>query len=508
MRRLAASTRTARLYPAPPAADRAARPLRVRGTVPGVRRLLLALGCIAGAVLGPAATARAALPPVRHVFVIVLENESAEATYGPASPAPYLSRTLRGQGEFLPNYYAIGHESLDNYLAMISGQAPNAVTQADCQIYQDVLPGTLGPGGQAIGQGCVYPSAVKTVADQLAARGLSWKGYMEDMGNSLTGPPTCRHPAFGAPDDTQRARAGDEYAARHNPFVYFHSIIDSPACAANDVPLDRLPADLASARTTPTLAFITPNLCHDGHDSPCVDGEPGGLASADAFLRAWVPRIVRSPAYRDGGLLAITFDESDGSDSTACCGEQPGPGSPDPGGPTPGPGGGRVGAVLLSPFVEPGTTNLTPYNHYSFLRSIEDLFGLAHLGYAGQSGLRAFGADVFNRAAPSAPAPPARAPRPRIRLGGLPRRCVARGVTLTVSVRPRRTVRRVTVALGGRRIASSRRARLHVRVPARALRHGARSLRVRVVARSGRAATVRRTLRPCASLRAAPRLTG
>jgi hypothetical protein len=60
-----------------------------------------------------------------------------------------------------------------------------------------------------------------------------------------------------------------------------------------------------------------------------------------------------------------------------------------------GPGGGRVGAVLLSPFIQPGTVSAVPYNHYSTLRYIEDTFGLAHLGYAGKSGLKVFGSDVF-----------------------------------------------------------------------------------------------------------------
>src|SRR5205814_9986848 len=136
-----------------------------------------------------------------------------------------------------------------------------------------------------------------------------------------------------------RPRAGPRPAPRHNPFVYFHSIVDSPACAQNDVPLDRLPADLAADKTTPSLALISPNLCHDGHDSPCVDGEPGGLVSADAFLQAWVPRVESSPAYAEGGMIVITFDEAESSDASACCNEQPGPNTTNPGGLTPGPGG-------------------------------------------------------------------------------------------------------------------------------------------------------------------------
>ena len=93
-------------------------------------------------------------------------------------------------------------------------------------------PGTIGADGQAMGAGCVYPSSVKTVADQLTAAGLTWGGYMEDMGNTTTGDKTCRHPALNSPDSTQQATATDQYAARHNPFVYFHSIIDSPDCHA------------------------------------------------------------------------------------------------------------------------------------------------------------------------------------------------------------------------------------------------------------------------------------
>ena len=113
------------------------------------------------------------MPPVGHVFVIVLENESASTTFGSGSPAPYLSNTLRTEGAYLPNYYAIGHESNDNYIAMISGQAPSAQNQADCQVYDDLEPGTVGSYGQAEGSGCVYPADVPTIADQLSAAGLT-----------------------------------------------------------------------------------------------------------------------------------------------------------------------------------------------------------------------------------------------------------------------------------------------------------------------------------------------
>lgn len=364
----------------------------------GQRRLLALLMAAAVIVTGGlVATGKNAdakdpsyLPAAGHVFVINLENKGYDQTWGPGSPAPYLSTTLRSKGVLLNQYFGTAHNSLPNYIAQISGQGPNPQTQGDCQNYSPFVGAGTVPPGQAVGDGCVYPANVPTVAGQLEASGRTWKGYMEDMGTP------CRHPALGAFDDTQQAKPGDQYAARHNPFVYFSAITASPACASNDVDLNRLPTDLAKASTTANLTYITPNLCHDGHDKPCVDGQPGGLVSADAWLKQWVPVITGSPAFKKDGVLVITFDESDSpaSDASACCGEGPGPNSPLPG--ITGLGGGRVGALVLSPFVKGGTWSTTPYNHYSLLASIEDLFGLSYLGYAGSPGLNRFGLDVYN----------------------------------------------------------------------------------------------------------------
>ncbi|MFN8036872.1 MAG: alkaline phosphatase family protein [Acidimicrobiia bacterium] len=335
---------------------------------------------------------------ITHVAVINLENKSYANTFGPSSPAPYLSKTLPAQGQLLTQYFGVAHVSLPNYLAEISGQGPSPQTQGDCITYSDFTSTGTGDLGQALGTGCVYPSSVKTIADQLTAKGLTWKGYMEDMANSATEPKTCRHPALGSPDPTVVARKGDQYATRHNPFVYFHSIVDSPDCAKYDVDLNALDADLASESTTPNLLFITPNLCHDGHDEPCVDGQPGGLASADTFLKQWVPKIMGSAAFKDHGMLVVTFDEAEvvkaDKDASVCCNQPAAPNVKQAG--VFGDGGGRIGAVILSPAVKAGTTNDTPYNHYALLCSLEDLFGLDHLGFAAQPGLKCFGSDVYN----------------------------------------------------------------------------------------------------------------
>jgi phosphatidylinositol-3-phosphatase len=351
-----------------------------------------AIALILGALLAvPAVAGAAPQPPVKHVFVIVLENKDYASSFGPGAQSVQLP-ALASQGVLLSQYYGTAHNSLPNYIAMVSGQGPNPITQSDCQIYQELLPGIIGSDGQALGLGCVYPASVKTVANQLDSAGLSWGGYMEDMASP------CQHPALNSPDSTQSATAASQYAARHNPFVYFHSIIDSPTCAAHDVPLTELPAALTSEQTTPNLTFITPDLCSDGHDATCANAsQRGGYGGIDDFLSTWVPRIQASPAYQDDGALIITFDESE-SGAEGCCVEDA-PNTPNAGGQTLGPGGGRTGTVVLSKYVTPGTTTATPYNHYSLLRTIEDLLGVPPLGYAARS--TAFGADVFNAPAPA-----------------------------------------------------------------------------------------------------------
>ncbi len=355
--------------------------------------------------------ASAALPKVRHVFVIVLENQSFSVTFGKDTPAPYLGQTLPSQGALLTQYYGIGHFSLDNYIAMISGQPPNEDTQRDCGVFNEFVlrAPKLDAKGRALGHGCVYPAFVKTLPDQLEAKAFRWRGYMEDMGNNLAREhATCGHSPIGAEETLEHAVAGDQYAVKHNPFMYFHTIIDNQArCDAQVVALDRLSADLSDISTTPNYTYIVPNLCNDGHDHPCIDHSDGGLPVADAFLRKWVPVILNSPAFKKDGLLVVTFDEADSADpsedSQSCCGEEPWPGVPFPPGSI-GPGGGRIGTVLLSPFITPGTVSDQSYNHYSMLRSVEDIFGLRHLAGAGGLGVVSFGADVFGKH-PSQPSP-------------------------------------------------------------------------------------------------------
>jgi hypothetical protein len=350
------------------------------------------------------------LPPINHVFLIVLGEQGYEETFGAASQSTYFSQTLPAQGELLSNYYSVAPSGLSNGIALLSGQGPTKQTAADCPEYTEMA-GTVGPMEQVEGEGCVYPPEAETLPGQLVGLKQTWKAYVEDVGSGGPGQPvSCRHPAPGAPDPDAAPSEGDGYLTWRNPFVYFHSLTDGAECAQRDVGLESLSADLANAKRTPSLSYIVPDACHDGSAQPCAPGQPAGLAGAEAFLQTVVPEIEKSPAYAAGGLIAITFAEAPQTGPTAdhssCCATPEYPNLKEPGAPPPelvtGPvkpsgGGGRVGMVLISPYVLPGSVNESGYyNHFSTLLSIEELFGLPALGYAAEPAITPFDETVYN----------------------------------------------------------------------------------------------------------------
>jgi len=410
---------------------------RRQAALRGLGALLVLAGPLTA--LTPARAATPALPPIGHVWTVMLENSDFLVTFGGGqSTNPYIASTLPAMGALIPDYYGTGHNSLDNYLSMISGQAPNTKTKGDCSD-ASVLGGAAGVTFDADGQallprqagvavdpqtlvappdettlGCTFPASVKTLPDQLDEAGVSWKGYLEDVDASPdTKRNTCQY-AGSSPkpgQDQSTKKAVDLFARKHDPFVYFHSITDRLAyCDAHDVAEPQLTADLASIATTPQYSYITPNLCDDAHDGSsvqsCSDGGKGGLPRADDWAKVYIPQILASPAFKKDGLLILTVDE--GSEAASCCGEPKGRNLPltvDNGsessgdyGTTVGRGGGMIGTVMISPFIKPGTIDTDPtgvYDHYSYLRSMEDIFhigatkdipgsdGQGHLGYAG-----------------------------------------------------------------------------------------------------------------------------
>jgi hypothetical protein len=210
---------------------------------------------------------------------------------------------------------------------------------------------------------------------------------------------SCRHPATGAQDPTATAAStADGYVTRRNPFVYFQSIVDASTCATDDVGLDQLATDLQSGKV-PTFSWVAPDLCSAGAAGACAPGAVAtGPAAADAFLKTWIPKIEATAAYKKDGMIVIVSDEAppsgQGADSSACCGKLDYPNSTNAGGAAkPGPGGGLTGALVISGNAAHGVVDPSAYDHFTLLRTIEDIFNLPYLGYATQR--KDFGSTVF-----------------------------------------------------------------------------------------------------------------
>ncbi len=354
------------------------------------------------------ATASAAtkLPKVGHVFEIALSTTGYAAVFGHGSAAPYL-RSLEAKGTLLTHYESLGRGELADYLAMVSGQGPNADTSVGCTSYVEFPQAVAArANGLVPGRGCVYPETALTIGDQVSSSGHVWKAYIADMGNQA-----CSHPNSDAVDDVALSGTEPGYDTRHNPFIYFHSLLDLGDCANNDVDLSKLPSALAKKSRTATFSFIAPGACQDARatvsaPSPatapasststtttsaastasttassttassttsattsatsgsvstpvtaagCPSGQPVGIPAEDVFLKLWVPRILSSPAYKKDGVLVITFA---------------------------GAGRKRAGALVLSRWARKGKAIATVYRPYSVLRSVEDMLGYTALAHA------------------------------------------------------------------------------------------------------------------------------
>jgi phosphatidylinositol-3-phosphatase len=286
--------------------------------------------------------------PIKHVFLISLASPGYEAAFGTSSQMPYLSTTLLPQGVLLTNYSLLYEGSLANGLAAIGGQAPTAASEADCAEYEK----------------CLFPVETLSLADQFATGRYTWHAYLEDMADPEGKPGNCVHPE---PDATETPLTGG-YAAKLNPFVYFHSLLDLGECATNDVPLSGLAKDLKKPDATANFNYIAPNLCNSGFRGQCPEGTADGAAAADALLAKLVPEILASPAYKKDGLLIVSFGAADPAPPS-----DPAAAPIDPL---------KVGGLLVSPLLTAGGTDGAAYTPYSLLRSVDELFGLQPLGEA------------------------------------------------------------------------------------------------------------------------------
>jgi phosphatidylinositol-3-phosphatase len=311
----------------------------------------IAAGCTAVGSAGPSLHAcRGVQPrPVEHVIWIWMENKPYDAAVG-NNDAPFINKLAHDCG-VARRYSGITNPSLPNYIAATSGTLPRTKEKL-AAIIGDQPPTALG--------------AVRLVAEsiytQLSVKGLSWRNYEEAM------PRACMLTNNG------------RYAARHNPAVYYGRI-SLAECTRSDVPLGRFSDDIENDRL-PAFAFVTPDLCNDGHGAFLRCGRH--IENSDRWLARWIPVIVKGDAYKGGHTVVfITWDEGKvgktrrllefvrpsergrlcaaGSLERRC----------------------HVAMLVVSPSTRPCTTSDVPFNHYSLLRTTEELLGLRLLAHAG-----------------------------------------------------------------------------------------------------------------------------
>lgn len=275
----------------------------------------------------------------KHVWIVALTGHTMAEALADPSPMPYLAGTLRPKGLLLAGYKPALPGGLANLLALVSGQRPTAEQRGNCPAYDDV--------DLKARTGCVFAKDVETLPGQLTAVGKTWRAYVEDA-DAGRPPDTCRHPAPGGALEPVMAR---------NPLLFFRAIVDSPDCAANTAGTSRLIPDTVDAESAPTLSLVIPNACHDGADEPCADAAPAGPSAADTWLKQQLEPLLASKAYKDGGLVLVTFDSA--PDATK-----------------------PVGALLISAAVNAGGTDDGDYRPANLLRMLEDGLALDPLARA------------------------------------------------------------------------------------------------------------------------------
>ena len=310
------------------------------------RRVASLLGLAAGVGLlvpgsiGPGGAAAASPSPCgtmalsatnyQHVIWVWMENHSYNAIIGNSAQAPYINDLAASCG-LATNYHNVSHPSLPNYVAATSGLALGSLTSflGDCN-----------PG-----------RSCSTTAPSIFGQGESWTAYEESM-----------------PKDCDKKNAG-EYAVRHNPPPYFHGLSfckphrqhrHGPKVSF-DVPFTQLASDLAS-NSLPAFSFVTPNVVDDMHD--------GTINQGDTWLMDNLPSILSSPAYQGGQVVVVvTWDEGEGGTSSDCAANTTDVGC-------------QVATIVLSPSTPVGAQSSVLFNHYSLLRTTEELLGLPLLGQA------------------------------------------------------------------------------------------------------------------------------
>jgi hypothetical protein len=365
------------------------------------------------------------VPHLDHVFVIMMENHGYQQLLNNPS-APFINSLMKTANSGV-NYFAVAHPSLTNYLEVVGGSnfgvltdaapdwhnpacLPNilantvddeATSAAVCPIYGtgtdaatpaiDLTNETSGPPGTINIDGAMSIAADmnvqgKTIADQLAAQGMSWKSYQENLPNSGADYVNYSDGAYTnfsvLPAPLTTGDIVQQYAAKHNPFVYFRSVQDGfdPALSLRRVKSfdgqGGLYDDLGSGHV-PNFSLIAPNQCNDQHGrgnagpicafDPADNGTQVGLNDAliyqgDVTVQRIVTAIKHSQAWQEGkNAIVVVWDENDYSVSPIT---------------------NQVVLIVDTNYGRHGVQSPVFYDHFSLLRTIEAGFNLPCLNHA------------------------------------------------------------------------------------------------------------------------------
>jgi phosphatidylinositol-3-phosphatase len=321
----------------------------------------VALAAAAWAVspgVSSAGTVTSPIPRYQHIVEIMMENTSFSTIIGNPN-APQIN-SLASQYGLATDYFGVTHPSEPNYMANLAGS--NFGVQDDNQFY--CTPADAGTDPHCTGTTVNHTVSAPTLADQLTAAGMTWKGYFQNLppipstGLITTGPNANGPYSFKWPSDAVAL-----YASKHNPFLNFTG---TQGKLANMVPDTQLATDLAAGKL-PNFGFVVPDQCHDMHGTGTCTDTNALISAGDTYVGTIVHEIMSSQVWDQGhNAIVITWDEDDFSDEgqlgTGCCGFDP--------------GGGRVVTIVITNQGEEHITDNTPSNHYSLLLSMEDAFRL------------------------------------------------------------------------------------------------------------------------------------
>ncbi len=273
-----------------------------------------------GRDVGPPVEGGPGISAIKTIFIIVMENHNWSDILG-SSSAPYINGTLLPMASYCDNYFdnpKMVHPSEPNYIWLEAGDNLGITSDAD--------PSTN------------FQTTTDHLVTQLKTAGVSWHAYEEDMPIG-----TCPVTSVG------------NYAAKHNPMVFFTDVSGNPPsstateCIAHEFPYTQLAMDLGAGAVA-QYNFLTPNLCNDMHNACAPLNDE--IKQGDMWLSTEVPKILASQAYKNGGALFITWDESEITESP-------------------------IGMIVLSPLAKGGGyVSHLKYYHSSTLRSVEEVFGV------------------------------------------------------------------------------------------------------------------------------------